>query len=642
MNRLVMQRFAVGSVLFLGSLVTGQAQEALPDFEAKTHSDCTMFGASREEFNGQREWKDRWARSQVTAEFWSHMPADSASKSPRRDASGERAAGSSFLIDKYIFAALNKEGIKPAETTNDYEFIRRVTLDLTGRVPKADRVAAFVKDGSPDKREKLVDELLATPEYVDKWTMWMGDFLKNTQNTGTTGTIRQPQGRDAFYTWIKKSLTDNKPWDKMAYEMIAATGVNTWDQGELNWIVNGRMNMGVAQDNFDRSAAQTAETFLGLAHMDCLLCHNGRGHLDALSVWGRGVSRQQAWGMAAYFARTAWRQVRPDATNNNLYYWTVTDTGNAMYPLNRASGNRPDRNPVGTTTQISPAYIFDGKAPAANKPFRQSLADQVVADSLFPKAFVNYLWQHFFGRGIVEPVNQLDPARLDENNVPTDCPEGTPCGLQAPHVPLLNALGAEFAKNNFDIKWLMKQIVMSDAYQLSSRYSGDWNPNWEPLFARHMVRRLWGEEVYDAIAQTSNIAGGFTVNNIRYNWAMQVPETRIANNGFVMSFLPGNRDDEPRRPESAIQQAMSLMNDTFVTTRARVSGTGAAASLAAQVMTLQDDPAVESLYMTVLSRRPTDDEKKAALAHLKGGTRQQRLENLVWSLYNKVDFIFNY
>jgi hypothetical protein len=609
-----------------------------------------MFGGKRDDFNGARERRDRWARSRVTAEFWASQPAGRvSSKTPARATSASSQAVGGGIIDRFVFAALDKEGIAPAPPTTDYEFVRRVSFDLTGRPPRPERVQAFVLDSSPEKRAKLVDELLATPEWVDKWSMWASDHLRVVSTTPSTGTQFMIEGRDAFHNWIRKSLSENKSWKQMALELIAARGANSWEQGELNWIVNGRMNMGVPQDNFDRSAALMSEQFLGMAHMDCLLCHSGRGHLDTLSIWGTGASRMQAWQMAAFFSRTGWRLARPDTTNNNYYYWTVTDQGTANYPLNRASGNRPDRNPIGTITAVAPEYIFTGARPVAGKTYRESLAEQVVADPLFAKAAVNYLWGQFFGRAIVEPANQLDPARLDPNNVPTDCEVDRPCGLQSPHVPLLNALAAEFAKRDFDLKWLMREIVLSDAYQLSSRYEGEWNPNWEPLFARKLVRRLWGEEVMDAITQVSGIPNNINVRvsqvntNVRtINWAMQLPEPFRTGGAFVNAFLPGNRDDEERRPDAAIQQAMSMMNDPFVMARIRATGTGASASLLRRALELNDEAAVDLLFLTVLSRPASDQEKRQAVAHLRGGNRTQRGENLLWSLYNKVDFLFNY
>ena len=125
-------------------------------------------------------------------------------------------------IDSYIFADLDKHSIVPAPATTDWEFVRRVTLDLTGRIPTADRVLAFVNDPAPDKRSALIDELLAKPEWTDKWTMYFGDLYQNTENKPSTSLRRFPQGRNAFYQWIHDSLAANKPYNRMAAELISA------------------------------------------------------------------------------------------------------------------------------------------------------------------------------------------------------------------------------------------------------------------------------------------------------------------------------------------------------------------------------------------------------------------------------------
>src|SRR5215475_7778659 len=171
-------------------------------------------------------------------------------------------------IDSYIYADFQANGITPAPRTTDWEFIRRVTLDLTGRIPTADRVLSFVADASPDKRAKLVDELLAKPEWIDKWTMYYGDLFKNASRFPSSGVAQNVQGRDAFNKWIRDSLTNAKPYNKMASELIGSTGTDNTTQGELNWMNNGRVaNVNLRQDDWDQQTANVADTFLGIAHV---------------------------------------------------------------------------------------------------------------------------------------------------------------------------------------------------------------------------------------------------------------------------------------------------------------------------------------------------------------------------------------
>src|SRR5262249_25131889 len=152
----------------------------------------------------------------------------------------------------------------------------------------------------------------------------------------TTQINRYPEGRDAFNKWIKDSLTANKPYSQMATELISAKGPNTFTQGELNWIVGGRVTGGPIQDTWDQQAANVAETFPGLGNMNCLLCHNGRGHLDTLNLWASQTPRTTAWQMSAFFSKANLSQYRPpDRTMHGYWSWGPTQALAAgAYPLN--------------------------------------------------------------------------------------------------------------------------------------------------------------------------------------------------------------------------------------------------------------------------------------------------------------------
>ncbi len=561
------------------------------------------------------------------------------------------------LIDKYIFQQMADQNVAPAPPTTDQEFVRRVTLDLTGRIPTPQALIAFLNDTSPDKRTKLVDDLIATPQWVDKWTNFFGDLYKNNSNN-TIAARRFPQGVAAFNNFIRSSLQSSKPYNQMVSEMIASIGTDSWDQGDMNFLVGGVMGGGPIQDVFDQQTAIVAEKFLGLAHVNCLLCHNGRGHLDAVSLWGYYKTRNDAWGMASFLSHTATVRVpAPGATNGQPYYWAlqnnvvVNRTNYTVdYQLNTQTGNRPARGATNSKQTVKPSYILNGASPAANADYRQFLAAQLTGDFQFARASVNYLWEYFFGIGLVSPSNQFDPMRLDPDNPPTDCPLPTsPCTLQASHPRLLNDLAQSFINSGYDLKALMKQMVNSRAYQLSSRYEGTWSSANERLFARKLVRRLWSEEVADAITQSSGMGMTYTGANWdppSVTWAMQLPEPLNTGNGaqnLLNAFLRGNRDDETRRGDSTIPQALALMNDNFVMSRVNTNN---AASLIVNAMKLPDDQAVATMYVTVLSRYPTSQELSTALGNIKGATnataKTQEYRNLLWSLYNKVDFMFNY
>lgn len=408
------------------------------------------------------------------------------------------------------------------------------------------------------------------------------------------------------------------------------------------------MGGGPIQDVFDKQAALISEKFLGIAHLDCLLCHNGRGHLDSLNLWGFYKLRTEAWGMASYLSHTSTARVNTTTPQS----WSILDNVPGFtldYRLNTQTGNRPARGPANSTTRVPPSFILTGQGPNSGETYRVALGRQLTSHIQFARATVNYIWEYFFGIGLVSPSNQFDPMRLDPDNPPTAeaCPlPSNPCTLQASHPRLLNELAQQFVNSGYDLKWLMRTIVNSRAYQLSSRYEGAWNPANDRLFARKLVRRLWSEEIHDAIAQSSGVLPTYTNtawNPQTVNWAMKLPEplnTGGAARILLDAFLRGNRDNAPRSGDGAIPQALALMNDNFVASRVFTTN---ASTLIGRLLPLPNDQLVNMLYLNVLSRMPTAGELAAALANLQTpGTRTQEAQNLYWSLYNKVDFIFNY
>lgn len=659
------------SVLLCSGIATILAQEAVqlpPTVADQTqqpaaiganvmapHAECLYFTKEGERFKPavrnprDPRFRAQFGLSRMTEDVTRRLVAPSTSSDAA--ANVPPIAASKNLVDQYIYKALQDAGVTPAERTNDYEFIRRVSIDLTGRPPTAERLRNFIADSSTDKRSKYVEELLASSLFVDRWTMYFGDRFKNAQNLPSSGVQRFAQGRDAFYSWIKNNVVTNKPFDQVARELIASQGTNSWEneQGAINWVVGGRSS-GPAQDTFDQQTVQVATTFLGLSHSNCLLCHNGAGHLTQLSYWGSHTTRYQAWQLSAFMAKTAEALTKPDPMNSpNLYYWAVTDNPKASdYSLNTTTGNRPARQPSSPTEKtVAPMYFFNGNKPGAGETYRVALAREITADPLFATAAVNYLWKEFFGRGIINPVDQIDPARLDPNNMPSDCADPQPCGVQPSNPYLLKALATDFSNNGYDIKGFIRKIVNSETYQLSSRWNGTWDPTYEPLFARKMVRRLWAEEISDTIAATSNLPITYTIpgESNKVSWALQLPEP--INSGFLGYFLPGNRDDQPRRTDGSVQQALALMNDATVLSRIKATGTGSTASLMQQliIQSGSDSALVTNLYLTVLTRPPSDSELAIGLKQLQSGvgaTKADKAGSLMWALYNKVDFIFNY
>jgi hypothetical protein len=648
---------AVSALVFCGFLAGQQDTRAIiPDSDQLPveHPDCTFFGPQRERYvtdalekmGGRTRPHDLTTLTdQVAAAIV--RPTDHERTVARRP----HAAGS---IDAFIWDDFRKNGVTPAPRTTDWEFIRRVTLDLTGRIPTPARVLSFVTDPAADKRARLVDELLASPAWVDKWTMYFGDLYQNVDSKPSTSLRRFPQGRNAFYQWIHDSLANGKPYNQMAAELIDAVSTNTYNDGAANWVLNGYITGGPAQDIMDQSTAFVADTFLGIAHVNCLLCHNGRGHLDQLSLWATQTTRYQAWQLAAHMARTSFTRTPVDPSNNNIYYWVVADKATATdYAMNTTTGNRPARvAPSGCKSgqpcfYVAPQYIFTGDSPKSGENYRVAFARNVTGDVQFARATVNYLWAQFFGRGIVDPPDTFDPARLDPDNPPP-----APWTLQPTNAAMLNALAKHFVDSGYNLKSAMRELANSDVYQLSSRYDGAWKAEWEPLFARKFVRRLWAEEVHDAVAQSSGTLPSYSITNFtdlgfaKPSFAMQLPDTTGPGGDattLLDAFIRGNRDDQPRKSEGSILQALNLMNNNIVVQRSHATGTNAS-QLIAQNLSKSNTDLINTLYLTILSRLPTSAEmsKSASGIPSSGAARTTAVQDLVWSLYNKVDFVFNY
>ncbi|MBZ5534972.1 MAG: DUF1549 and DUF1553 domain-containing protein [Acidobacteriia bacterium] len=555
------------------------------------------------------------------------------------------------FIDNYIFDKMGRDGVPPAHLSTDAEFIRRVMLDLTGRIPTSSDVRTFVASTSPTKRDDLVNSLIGTPEFVDRWTMFFGDLFKNT--AAASNVNRFIDGRTAFYNYIKDSLSQNKPYNQIAIDLITAGG-DSFQNGPANFVVGGVVPMGPVQDTYDGQWVQTANVFLGINVFDCLLCHSGAGHLNLVNVWGASRVRMDAWHMSAFYSRTG-LQTQVVSQQPNIRKWLATDRASGNYQLGTTSGNRVARvDPNGSTT-VDPLYIFNGSAPSSGSNFRAELARNLTGDLQFARAAVNYLWGHFFGIGLVDPPNTFDLARLDPNNPPP-----APWTLQPTHPELLTALAQEFVRSGYNLQDIMKLITQSSAYQLSSDYDPDaWSEAYVPYFARHFVRRLDAEEIHDAIAKATGIAGNYSIqttfNGTAYatmtvQWAMQLPDTtEPGSNGavrnFLNMFLRGDRDQKLRSNGASIIQALGLMNNNFVLSRIHNASTGGTSTRVAQLLnsSLSNEALLDELFLSTLGRLPTSDEKSVLLGTLAGSSnRASTVEDIQWALINKVDFMYNY
>ncbi len=624
-------------------------------------TDCAYL-KDPESFRGA-QLRHRREVSRVTEELAGKLPSQAAELANANDIPRKN------FIDDIIFGKMQYDNVSPAPLCTDEEFVRRVYLDLTGRIPSSDDVLNFVKNEDSNKRDALVDRLIDSPEFVDKWTQFYGDLLKNTAIA--TNVNRFNLGRDAYYNYLKQSVANRKSWRDMAVELITAKG-DSYVTGEVGFVVGGHVPGGPAQDIYDGRAVEASRVFLGLNSMDCLLCHDGAGHLSPINLWGGTATRFEAYGMAAFFARTNNQFV---AAANNAQKHVVTDVTTGEYNLNTTTGNRSARTPVNGRTNVQPTYMFNGNGGVkAGENRRETLARYLVADPQFARAHVNYIWEKLMVEALVSPSNAFDLARL----VPgSQMPDGW--AMQPSNPELLQALTEEFAYNGFDIRHIISLIAKSSAYQLSSQYPGDWQVAYVPYYARKYVRRLDAEEIHDAIVKATGVpptmADPDNGNKVRVGyrmvdnnnpvrttywveWAMQLPEpaeprSNGGNATFINSFLRGDRDQKLRTDDPSILQALNMMNNGFVMNRVHQGNftnvtypeTRQYQSIVRVLLAtpnLSNDDLVRQLYLNTLSRTPTEEELVKIRTYFSTMTKQQVAESLQWVLLNKIDFLFNY
>jgi hypothetical protein len=569
-------------------------------------------------------------------------------KGGRQSASSRAAAPGTIeikgMIDEAIFGKLASAGVPSARLTTDEEFVRRIYLDLTGRIPTIEQYRAFIEEKNERKRSDLIDRLLYSREFTDKWTMWWGDLLQNAASNAYRN--QQVGARNNFFGWIAQSVSQNKSIKDIVFEAITAKG-NTergGSDGPSTWINRWRTPGGPIEDTYDTLFSRSVSAFMGMGHYDCIMCHDGRGHLEQLSLWGRRATRMEAYQMAAYFSRVRFsdrNQMAAEFPNST----DISDSTTGNYNMNTTFGNRPRRVQIGMLRSANPAWRM-GEAEPNGSDWRGQFATRLVNDKMFARNFANRLWKEVFNMALVEPVDQLDPARLDPKNPPTG--DWT---LQATHPELLEKLAEDLIENNYNLREFMRKLVESNAYQLSSDYGDGWKAEYVPLFARHYVRRLEGEEVHDAIQTATNVLGRYTIGGWAepVNWAMQMPEPVEPNsNGgvrdFMNLFLRGNRNTQQRSQDGSILQQLNLMNNGFVTSRAKVAASTSLRSIA--LMTDRGSMADE-LFLRFLGRMPSETEKAKTMAHLaKAGTVQaaknSAVEDLAWVMMNKQEFIFSY
>jgi hypothetical protein len=481
-------------------------------------------------------------------------------------------------------------GVAPSETCTDAEFIRRLSLDICGTLPKAEEVRAFVADGDAQKRAKLVDRLLARPEYAAFFATKWGDVLRNKRE----GNPQLQPATYRFYDWIRSSLAKNVPYDRFVRGVVAASGTPETAPAVM-WYRKLRTPDAFVDD--------TAQVFLGM-RLQCAKCHH-----HPFEVW----SQDDYYGFAAFFAKIG-RKPAADARR------VGRAMDEAIFPAREGSVTHPKTGqkmePKGLGSEIIP--VSSGTDP------RQKLADWMTdpANPYFARALVNRYWSHFFGRGIVEPIDDMRVTN------PASNPE------------LLDALAADFVKSGYDLKHLVRTIATSRVYGLSS-IPNEWNAKDRQSFARHYPKRLPAEVLLDGIAQVSGVPtdfGGFPAGTR----AIELPDESVAST-FLDAFGRPKRDTAcecERVTDASLGQSLMLLNSAEVQQKLAGAG-GRAESLAKDGR--PDAEKVADLFWTAFAREPSSSETAAAVDHLAKHPekRKEAYEDIVWALINAKEFQFN-
>jgi hypothetical protein len=488
------------------------------------------------------------------------------------------------VIDELVLSKLTELKLPPSPMSSDVEFYRRVWLDMTGTLPPADEIRAFVADSSPDKRDAVIEKLLESPAFVDYWTYKISDILLVNSER-----LREP-AMWAYSNWVRDNVAAHRPWDEMVRDLLKAEG-NTLENGATNFFV-------LHQDT--RELTETVSVaFMGLS-INCARCHN-----HPLERW----TNDEYFGMANLLARV---RIKGGSLPGQFTVYAARE-GDIVQPLR----GKPQ-----------PPRPLDGEALAMDSPAdrRQVLAEWVTSpeNPYFARSIVNRVWANFMGIGLVEAVDDL---RL--TNPPS-------------HPALLDALAAYLVAEKFDLRKLMKLITQSTTYQRTSAPLPE-NMGDKRFYSRYYPRRLMAEVTIDAISQATGVATTFA--NYPASWrAIQLPDSKVAS-AFLDKFGRPKRDatcecERTRTP--SMVQALQLANGDLLNEKLKKAGSRV------EMFLSSDRPIeerVDEIYLWTASRWPTAEEKSAVVAEwskIAGNEQRAFVEDLFWSILTSKEFLFNH
>ncbi|MCS6851917.1 MAG: DUF1553 domain-containing protein [Gemmataceae bacterium] len=506
------------------------------------------------------------------------------------------------FIDELVLRKLQRLNLPPSPPASDAEFLRRAYLDTIGVLPKADEVRAFLADPRPEKRDRLVDALLARPEFVDYWAYKWSDLLL------VNGQKLRPASVKSYYLWIRRHVEDNTPWDRFVREILTAQG---------NSLENGAVNFYSLHQDPETLTENVCQAFLGLS-INCAKCHN-----HPLEKW----TNNQYYAMANLFSRVRAKGWGGDARNGDgsrtIY---VTDEGELIQPL---------------TGKPQPPTPLDGQP----LPFdwtedrRVALADWLTSpqNPYFSRAIANRIWANFFGVGLVEPVDDLrdsNPASNEE---------------------LLQAAARFLADNRFDLKALMRAILQSQTYQRSSQPLPE-NRDEKRYYSRYYPRRLMAEVLLDAISQVTDVPTPFTeiafpgADRVKTDFypkgtrALQLYDSAVVS-PFLRTFGRNPRQitcECERSQEPSMVQVLHLSNGDTINQKLSSKECRIGRLVAQNV---PDEDVIEEAYLSALSRFPTPEEKARLLEEFRRAPPAERravIEDLYWGILTSREFLFQH
>jgi hypothetical protein len=500
------------------------------------------------------------------------------------------------FVDKFTTKKWEQLGLVPSELCSDEQFIRRVSIDLIGTLPTPTQVAAFVSDKDANKRERLVDALIESPEYSYYFANKWADILR-VKRRGEQG---RAEGTFGFHEWIRKAMAEDKPFDAFARAILAATG-DEESYPPTVWYKELQQPEQFVDD--------TAQVFLGL-RLACAQCHH-----HPYEKW----SQDDYWGIAAFFGRLGRKNIQtpgePQGQQNaHLLVYSKSSGG--------VQNKRTQQAAVMKVLEGSPMTVSPDDDP------RQKLVDWMVdpKNRFFARAVANRYWAHFFGRGIVDP---LDDMRV--TNPPSN-PE------------LLDALADDFVANKYSLKHLIKTIVNSRTYQLSAM-PNEFNKHDKQNYARYYPRRLSAEVLFDAVCQVTDSPAAF--NGLPTDKHAPKRAIMLPDESFQSYFL--DVFGRPQRisacecervSEANLAQALHLLNSDEIQGKLSRGG-GRAEALAKDPR--PDADKVDELFIWAVGHKAGDEQRALALAHIAKHEKNKKVayENILWALLNTKEFVFN-